>query len=73
MRDPKFTHPVSINWGPNMATLSKWDDVTVWGIEQFGLPGDRYVTDMSADYMTWFFRDPKDALLFRLRFSEVIA
>ena len=56
-----------------MATLSKWDDVTVWGIEQFGLPGDRYVTDMSADYMTWFFRDPKDALLFKLRFSEVIA
>ena len=71
MQDPNFAHPVRINWGPNMSTLSSWDEVTIWGIDRFGLPGTRYITDLSADYMTWIFRDPKDALIFRLKFAEV--
>jgi hypothetical protein len=72
LKDPEFTHPVRINWGPNMGTLAEWDAVTVWGLEQFGLPGDRYITDLSADYMAWIFKDPKDALMFKLKFSEVV-
>ena len=35
-------------------------------VELFGLPGDRYVTDVSANDMTFWFRDANDALLFRL-------
>lgn len=73
LTDPEFTHPVRINWGANMSTISNWDKVTIWGLEQFGLPGNKYITDISADYLTWIFRDSKDALFFRLRFSEVIS
>lgn len=54
-----------------MNTLSQWDHVTIWGLEHFGLPGGRYITDLSADHMTWIFQDPRDALVFRLKFAEV--
>jgi hypothetical protein len=35
-------------------------------VEVFGLPGDRYITEISSEEMTFWFRDPNDALLFRL-------
>ena len=54
-----------------MASLQDWDDVCVYAIEHFGLPGTKYVTEITADYMVWSFKDPKDALMFKLRWSEV--
>ena len=35
-------------------------------VEVFGLPGDRYITDVNVDDMTFWFRDHRDALLFKL-------
>jgi hypothetical protein len=35
-------------------------------VHQFGLPGDRYITEANVDNMTFWFRDHHDALLFRL-------
>jgi hypothetical protein len=35
-------------------------------VQQFGLPGDRYVTEITTENMTFWFRDANDALLFRL-------
>ena len=35
-------------------------------VELFGLPGDRYITDVNENSMTFWFRDANDALLFRL-------
>ena len=35
-------------------------------VEVFGLPGDRYVTEITTEDMTFWFRDQHDALLFRL-------
>jgi hypothetical protein len=43
------------------------------GMEMFGLPGGRYVTDANVTDMTWYFKDPQDALLMTLKFSEAIA
>ena len=37
----------------------------------FGCPGDKFVTDIGPEAMTWSFRDPKDAFIFKLKFSEV--
>ena len=71
LTDPKFNHPVTVNWGQGADTMDNWDRMCIYGIEQFGLPGDRYITDISADRMTWIFRSGADALIFRLRFSEV--
>jgi hypothetical protein len=39
-------------------------------VELFGLPGDRYITEITEDYMTFWFRDANDALLFRLCYGD---
>ena len=54
-----------------MDNILRWDRLCTDAIQLFGLPGDRYITDIGGDCMDWIFKDPKDALLFRLRFSEV--
>ena len=50
-----------------MDTISQWDDVAMWGIEHFGLPGERYITEINVNDMTWWFRDEQDRLVFVLR------
>ena len=50
-----------------------WDTLCAEAVELFGLPGDRYITDISEFSMTWSFRDDKDAVLFRLKFGEAVA
>ena len=71
MQDNNFAYPVTVRWGRGTDTIEYWDHLCIYSIEQFGMPGDRYVTDISADAMVWAFRSDHDALIFRLRFSEV--
>ena len=54
-----------------MGTISRWDKVCIYAVENYGLPGGSYITDISENYMTWSFKNPKDALMFKLRWSEV--
>lgn len=67
MKDPKYPHGAKIVWGRPLDTITQWDEVATWGIEFFGLPGDRYVTDININEMIWWFRDPRDQTLFTLR------
>jgi len=71
LTDPKFAYPVRVNWGQGADTMLYWNELCASSIEMFGLPGDRFITDISAKAMTWTFRDDRDALLFKLKFSEV--
>ena len=71
LTDPEFNHPVRVQWGRGADTMEYWDQLSIASIELFGLPGDRFITDISADEMTWFFKNQQDALLFKLKFSEV--
>ena len=71
MQAPEFAYPVRVNWGQGADTMHYWNEICVASIEMFGLPGDRFVTDIGPDAMTWIFRSDKDALLFKLKFSEV--
>ena len=59
-------HVVRIPWRHN-DTISRWDEVCIWAIEQFGLPGDRYATHPTADYMDFVFESSKDAVYFTLK------
>jgi hypothetical protein len=52
--------------------MEYWDKLSIYSIEQFGLPGDRYICDITADDMTWMFASEADELMFRLKFSEVV-
>ena len=49
-----------------------WDNLCAGAVELFGLPGDRYITDISEQSMTWSFRSDQDAVLFRLKFGEAM-
>lgn len=71
MQDPEFAYPVTVRWGQGADTMPYWNEICAASIDMFGLPGDRFVTDISAEEMTWTFRDHRDAFIFKLRFSEV--
>ena len=71
MTEPGYDYHVRVNWSKEINKPSRWDDVCIYAIEHYGLPGKNYITDMSVDRMVWSFRDPRDALMFKLRWSEV--
>jgi hypothetical protein len=51
-------------------TVSKWSDHCATIIEQFGLPGNRYTTEVCEDWMSFKFKDEKDAFLCKIMLSE---
>jgi hypothetical protein len=67
LQDPDFVYGAQITWGPHLDTVSQWDQVAIWGMDTFGLPGSRYVTEINVNDMTWWFRSEHDRLLFVLR------
>lgn len=70
LQDEAFKYPVTIPWSPKLDTVSAWNEICAQGMEMFGLPGNRYITDANVNDMTWWFRDEQDALLMTLKFSE---
>lgn len=70
LREAGYSHPVTIRWGAGAENETQWNDISVWCIEAFGLPGDRYITDISTEHMTWFFRQAKDAVFMTLKFGD---
>jgi hypothetical protein len=67
LKDLDYPHGAKIKWGRPLDTITQWNEVATWSIETFGLPGDRYITDISINEMIWWFRDPRDQTLFTLR------
>jgi hypothetical protein len=49
-----------------------WNETCANILEHFGLPGDRYVTEISADHMHFDFTDDRDALMCRIMISDKI-
>lgn len=61
----KFPYKVEIPWRKG-DSVSRWDKVCVQCVVAYGLPGDKYMTSSTQDNMTFYFKDEKDALWFRL-------
>jgi hypothetical protein len=72
LRDDDFKYPVVVPWSSKLDTVSAWNEICAQGMEMFGLPGNRYITDANINDMTWWFRNEQDALLMTLKFSEVV-
>jgi hypothetical protein len=70
LQDPEYTHPVKVELLDNN-DIPHWDEICIQSIELFGLPGNRYITDIGGNAMSWIFKDQRDALLFKLKFSKV--
>lgn len=56
---------IRINWMEG-DTVSLWTEKCATIIEAFGLPGDKYFTSVTEDYMLFNFTDVEDALMARL-------
>lgn len=57
-----FPYLVRIQW----TTRRPWNDICIHAIEKYGLPGGKYTTLPTTDYMDFYFKDDKDAMWFRL-------
>jgi len=47
-------------------TISDWDKKCIRVIETFGLPGNKYTTEISEDHMILNFVEPEDAMVAKL-------
>ena len=59
---------VRIPWRIN-DNIPQWNETCAWAIEQFGLPGNKFTTHPTEEYMDFVFVDNKDAVYFSLRWS----
>ena len=57
---------VRISW-QEKHDIPTWNETCAWAVEQFGLPGDRFETHATEDYMDFYFKDERDAIHFELR------
>jgi len=49
-----------------------WTDTCAKIIEHFGLPGNKYKTEVSAECMHFYFENKQDALLCQIMISDQI-
>lgn len=55
---------VRIPW--KRANIIDWNEACAWAMEQYGLPGDKFTTHATADYIDFYFDNERDAILFEL-------
>ena len=48
------------------------NELHIWMIENFGLPGGRYMFNPEIRFLTYSFREEKDAIFFTLRWGSRI-
>lgn len=64
-QDTEFKYKIRIPWLEG-DTISDWNDVCAYALENFGLPGDKFITHPSKYYMDFFFKNEVDAIHFSL-------
>lgn len=67
----EYPYVVEVSWELSQQREDWWDMICVYAIEEFGLPGDRFKTEATHDYMKFYFQDPYDAIIMRLRWGIV--
>jgi|DEB0MinimDraft_4_1074332.scaffolds.fasta_scaffold59781_2 hypothetical protein len=64
------SHRVVIPWHNTIEHVAEWTEGSVWAIEKFGLPGDRYVCSPTREGMEFWFREESDAVFMILRWTK---
>ena len=67
-----MTTTVRISWSRTYDNSKMWNEVCVWAIEMFGLPGDKFIATANVNYMDFVFVSNKDALLMALMWNGLI-
>lgn len=61
---------IQVPWiTPSYLHGSEWNQLLVWCLETYSLPGDRYTFHPGTDFMEFVFNNEQDALLFQLKTS----
>lgn len=63
-------YKVRVDWKLGQDSTEWWDKTCVWVLEEFGLPGDRYKTELTEDYMIFDFDNKEDAVIMMLRWGK---
>ena len=63
---------VHIPWSKKLDSEPAWNEITASIVEHFGLPGDRYVTELNENYMKFKFHNDKDGLMCKILVSDYI-
>jgi hypothetical protein len=63
---------VRISWSREFENEQQWNEVCAWAIEHFGLPGDRFQSHATIDYMDFVFKSNKDALVMAIMWNAPI-
>ena len=64
------SHRVMIPWYSDMEQVTEWTEGSIWAMENFGLPGDRYVCSPTEAGMEFWFREESDAVFMILRWQK---
>lgn len=60
---------ITLSWTKGRDSIPIWDEICIWTIEKFGLPGHKFTWHPTEDYMIFEFVDERDAVHFMLRWS----
>ena len=60
---------IRLDWQEGRNNTPAWNEICAWCIEQFGLPGNKFMWHATEDCMYFDFFDEKDAIHFMLRWS----
>lgn len=63
-------YKVKLTWKLGQDTSEWWNQACAWVIEEFGLPGNKYKTEITTDYMIFDFNDKEDAAMTALRWGN---
>ena len=63
---------VLIPWNPKKISNPGWNELCANVVEKFGLPGDKYVTEVCADWMRFSFKNEQDGFMCKILLSEYL-
>lgn len=63
-KDNTYQYTIRIPW--RLGTQYDWNETCAWAVEKFGLPGGKFITHPTEDYMDFMFKDKEDAIHFSL-------
>ena len=67
--DTEYPYSVRLDW-ENNPYMEHWNKVCAWTVEHLGLPGHKYKTEITENYMIWNFIEQQDQLIFTLAWGN---
>ena len=63
-------YKVKLTWKLGQDTTEWWNQACAWVIEEYGLPGNQYKTEITENYMIFDFKDKEHAAMTALRWGN---